>query len=1075
MHLPVDPRLQTDQEPAPASTSASAATTTAAVADRRGSHILNRHHPSESAGADLNINGRQHNGVGGLNGLSGLNGHHRVSSDPPPPPHSLPPPPPSFSDNPARLALPRPHTELPSLAESTRPYYYSSDQLPPSDPSAEIDPNDPNADPKRPRACEACRGLKVKCEPDLNDLEGACRRCAKAKRSCVVTAPNRKRQKKTDSRVAELEKKIDALTASLHANTSTGRPADSDPDHSPAQSGEGDHQSTVSSTIRGSDASAPVRHISPPRHGQDRAPTRTRSLEMAGADTRSPQPCVVAGLKRKHSADPVRNPPIRSPTVVVSPSPKTDPASEICPKSSKLTAYPFLMTQTSSKSPTPHAPRASPPRQIGPTPYSEYADVVDRKELTADEAARYFRKYVDEMAPHMPIVIFRPGTTASEIRRAKPILFLSILSIACGVDNPDLQHTLTKEIMKVLAEKVMVTGEKSLELIQALLVATIWYVPPQHYEDLKFYQMLHIAATIAIDLGMGRQSKPMRGSIPMAHFFKDHHPWRKGLQFDAGSLEARRTWLGIFFLCSNASISLRRPNLIRWSGFMQESVEVLESSAEAYRSDNLLCQFVRLQRVGEDISVQFSMDDPMALVGIADPKTQYALKGFENQFDSWSRHLTEENSSPALHLNSHIINLYMHEVAMHVDHNVDDFKPPFTEDALKIHQQQSGLLTATHISALSTCMSSIHATIDIFTSFDRDTVRNLPIFNFVRVAYSLVVLMKMHFAASVPNSELGKVIPKEAMKLNHYLMTLLGAFRAAAENGACRPAQKFMMVLVMLSTWLQKSENSNKKDGRSTSAERQALANSGGCPLALMAVAAKMDNDAQRNVPTRSTTQTPFYPPSMPNAESSNSGTMGAGIHRPPTADLSNANTPLQMLSEVAMGSQGNMTNGAYSATDTWYGQSNNTNQYNPNQNTVNGQDPSATNQPDMHSYSSSTGHGASGLTTPAPTDPQQQTTINPDGSIATFNGTSTNFDPADLDMDFGNIEVGDWMQATGMMSADDGLSELFKPGVFLDSFFENQVDFSPPGVGGNNGGETAQAIGIGTGQGSVDYGGYPQ
>ena len=74
-------------------------------------------------------------------------------------------------------------------------------------------------DPKRSRACEACRGLKVKCEPDPNNPDLPCKRCAKANRNCVVTQPSRKRQKKTDSRVAELEKKIDALTATLAQKT----------------------------------------------------------------------------------------------------------------------------------------------------------------------------------------------------------------------------------------------------------------------------------------------------------------------------------------------------------------------------------------------------------------------------------------------------------------------------------------------------------------------------------------------------------------------------------------------------------------------------------------------------------------------------------------------------------------------------------------------------------------------------------------------------------------------------------------------------------------------------------------
>lgn len=81
-------------------------------------------------------------------------------------------------------------------------------------------PEEGTNDLKRPRACEACRGLKVKCEFDPSNHDGPCRRCAKAHRNCVVTQPSRKRQKKTDSRVAELEKKIDALTAVLQATRS---------------------------------------------------------------------------------------------------------------------------------------------------------------------------------------------------------------------------------------------------------------------------------------------------------------------------------------------------------------------------------------------------------------------------------------------------------------------------------------------------------------------------------------------------------------------------------------------------------------------------------------------------------------------------------------------------------------------------------------------------------------------------------------------------------------------------------------------------------------------------------------
>ncbi len=63
------------------------------------------------------------------------------------------------------------------------------------------------------RACEACRGLKVRCEPDLNC--GPCKRCMKSGRKCEITPPSRKRQKKTDSRVSELEKQLADIQAQL--------------------------------------------------------------------------------------------------------------------------------------------------------------------------------------------------------------------------------------------------------------------------------------------------------------------------------------------------------------------------------------------------------------------------------------------------------------------------------------------------------------------------------------------------------------------------------------------------------------------------------------------------------------------------------------------------------------------------------------------------------------------------------------------------------------------------------------------------------------------------------------------
>lgn len=106
---------------------------------------------------------------------------------------------------------------------------------------------------KRPRACDSCRGLKA-WTPDPADLAAQLTRSrfavikndptspandaqrptvhgtdrhnqsltVKLTLFSITTPPTRKRQKKADSRVAELERKIDALTATLHAQKAGG-------------------------------------------------------------------------------------------------------------------------------------------------------------------------------------------------------------------------------------------------------------------------------------------------------------------------------------------------------------------------------------------------------------------------------------------------------------------------------------------------------------------------------------------------------------------------------------------------------------------------------------------------------------------------------------------------------------------------------------------------------------------------------------------------------------------------------------------------------------------------------------
>ncbi|KAI9778728.1 MAG: hypothetical protein M1839_007959 [Geoglossum umbratile] len=778
------------------------------------------------------------------------------------------------------------------------------------------------SDPKRLRACESCRGLKVRCELNASNPDGACKRCAKAGRDCIITAPSRKRQKKTDSRVAELEKKIDALTASLIATKSGAQRHESDSGDESldgvAQHGGPHAQGAV---LRDQALTqSPVQRI--PRGGIEtnewlRAPdrfSRTPSQDTLARKATGP-PVALAGQKRAHTGEAHTN-------ATTGASPETRALSVTgaerlsSVKEEGPNMYSFLIpkgtkTRTLNSIPTPESTASS---------YNnyEYADAIDRRVLTSEMAATIFDHFVNHMTPHFPAVVFPPKTTAAEIRRTKPTLFLAILSAGSYVlMNPDIQRSLMKEIMRVYADRIVCNGEKTLELIQSICVSTLWYWPPEHFEELKFYQLIHIAAVMAIDVGMGRRLKHVKSRRMGAG-----HCLRKAQFPNPETPEARRAWLCCYFMACSAAQSLRRPNLIKWTSYMQDCIEYLESSPESLPSDKVLCQLVRSQHIAEDVAVQFSMDDPPASSVIPDPKVQYLLKGFERQFEEWTAQIPKDVENPALKICIHTTNLYIHEIAMHVDHDGDDFRPPFIEAMLckESGKCETGLLTSAHISALSACITSIHSCFGTFLSFDVADMRCLPIYNFVRMAYAAVALIKLYLSASFPNSELGKVFKKEDMKVEYYLDALLDILRATAEDDKFKPAAKFGMIILMLKTWFQKI-----RDGKTLGGNKDVCASAGiakvfpgglpfggDCPGKRGGLGGSR---ADSTVPT-----TPRQGSNYPQILSNDDGTLlptkdselnqqhGVGENGQGHPGYNTANTPLQLLSEVAMGNSNGVT-----------------------------------------------------------------------------------------------------------------------------------------------------------------------
>lgn len=57
--------------------------------------------------------------------------------------------------------------------------------------------------------------------------------------------------------------------------------------------------------------------------------------------------------------------------------------------------------------------------------------------------------------------------------------FLACMAAAASAAEPQINLRLNQEILQVYATKVALEGQKSLDLVQSILISSLWYYPPE--------------------------------------------------------------------------------------------------------------------------------------------------------------------------------------------------------------------------------------------------------------------------------------------------------------------------------------------------------------------------------------------------------------------------------------------------------------------------------------------------------------------------------------------------------------------------------------------------------------------
>ncbi|KAJ5477698.1 hypothetical protein N7530_003207 [Penicillium desertorum] len=226
--------------------------------------------------------------------------------------------------------------------------------------------------------------------------------------------------------------------------------------------------------------------------------------------------------------------------------------------------------------------------------------------------------FFKRMFPLFPFLMIPPNTTAEQLRREKPFLYLNISMVAC--QNAPRQRELVDAVKEYVAEHIIIREEHSLDLLQGLLINVAWFIsvsrfprPREHLPDvLKVEEephhvvrstahldtFVHLLVAQSFSLGLNQVNYQKNFNYTLTYLKEamnedPHNPVR--------TLEERRTYLGCYYLTTILSTCVKDLGpIIRFTKYTDECCNVLEQVTE-YPTDASLVQLVRVMNMADKI------------------------------------------------------------------------------------------------------------------------------------------------------------------------------------------------------------------------------------------------------------------------------------------------------------------------------------------------------------------------------------------------------------------------------------------------------------------------------------------
>ncbi|KAM3517880.1 hypothetical protein NHJ13051_008621 [Beauveria bassiana] len=218
--------------------------------------------------------------------------------------------------------------------------------------------------------------------------------------------------------------------------------------------------------------------------------------------------------------------------------------------------------------------------------------------VTFAEAAEYLQIYRKDYMPVFPFVVVEETTKPHELHHNAPALFWMIMA-AVAQTSEEVDAAVKTWLRHYVAETMMIKQEKTLELLQAILVHLIWG-SFHFYIDAETPLFMNLAQNIVLDLKLdwppeqGQVYKHSLLGAAWCHMNKSHLVRRRKPHTPAEI----RAVLGLHYATSVTMSMFRRGPGVTWNSYLTKSCESIAALCQ-HPLDEALAASVRLQRIAQ--------------------------------------------------------------------------------------------------------------------------------------------------------------------------------------------------------------------------------------------------------------------------------------------------------------------------------------------------------------------------------------------------------------------------------------------------------------------------------------------